>query len=234
MNENQKGIKWILYKDDLEVAGQARERVLRAAHQAIRQRGVFHIVLPGGRTPVLVFQQLVDADTEWSRWHIYYGDERCVPPDDPRRNSLAADAAWFSGLGGARPHVFPIPAEEGPERGARRYQALIRPHLPFDMVILGMGEDGHTASLFPGFEESAGDLVLPVYDAPKAPAERVSLSSLALSNARSVLILVTGESKRKAVARWRQGEDLPIGRIYGRHTTEVLLDPAAMPEKIIN
>jgi 6-phosphogluconolactonase len=92
------------------------------------------------------------------------------------------------------------------------------------MVLLGMGEDGHTASLFPGHVHPAGEPVHAVSDAPKPPSARVSLSREALSDSREVLILITGAGKRAAVQRWRAGEDLPIAHITARHHLRVLID----------
>ena len=103
----------------------------------------------------------------------------------------------------------------------------MRAALPFDLVLLGMGEDGHTASLFPGQTEPEGALVMPVYGAPKPPPERVSLTSAALSTADEVLILVTGAGKGEAVGRWRAGDALPVGRIGALRRLEVILDREA-------
>jgi 6-phosphogluconolactonase len=95
------------------------------------------------------------------------------------------------------------------------------------MVLLGMGEDGHTASLFPGHVYPAGEQVHAVSGAPKPPPERVSLSREALSDSRDVLILISGTGKREAVQRWRAGDDLPVARITAREHLRVLLDREA-------
>jgi 6-phosphogluconolactonase len=98
---------------------------------------------------------------------------------------------------------------------------------PFDLVLLGMGEDGHTASLFPGQQHAAGDTVHAVHDAPKPPPERVSLGVAALNAAAEVLVLVSGAGKHDAVQRWKQGEDLPVTRIHGQAGVDVYIDSAA-------
>ena len=118
-------------------------------------------------------------------------------------------------------------AELGPEAAAASYAPLVEAALPFDLVLLGMGEDGHTASLFPGHAVPEGALVIPVHDAPKPPADRVSLTPMALTAAREVLILVTGVGKRQALAAWRDGADLPVARVAAAGQTIVLLDRAA-------
>jgi 6-phosphogluconolactonase len=218
---------WTVLRDADAVAAEVAERVLEAAAAALDRDGEFRLVLAGGRTPVQAYRLLAGARTRWSGWRIYYGDERCLPPDHGERNSRAAFDAWLGKVPIAEEQLFPIPAERGSEAAARAYEKRVRAALPFHMVLLGMGEDGHTASLFPGRPEPPGMLVLPVTNAPKPPAERVSLSSTALGAAERVLILATGAAKREAVARWRAGEPLPVSRIRARRRLEVLLDREA-------
>jgi len=217
-------------RDENSVAEAAVQRVLAAADAALERDGEFRLVLAGGRTPVQAYRLLARAKAQWPGWRIYYGDERCLAPDHRERNSRAAWDAWLCKVPIPAQGLFPIPAELGPEVAARAYEERVRAALPFHMVLLGMGEDGHTASLFPGGQEPPGALVLPVTDAPKPPPQRVSLSSAALGTAQRVLILVTGAGKRQAVARWRAGEHLPVSRIRAQRRLEVLLDRAAAGE----
>ena len=203
-------------------------RIYRAARQAIALRGEFRIVLAGGGTPAAVYRALADTDADWSRWHVYFGDERCLPPTDPERNSVMAADNWLARVAMPQENIHVIPAEQGAEPAARVYAGLIDAARPFDIVLLGMGEDGHTASLFPGHRhDNAKRSVLAIHDAPKPPADRVSLSAAALSDTASVLVLVTGAGKYEAVQRWKQGEDLPITHVHGRDGVDVYLDPAA-------
>ncbi|MCK7576154.1 MAG: 6-phosphogluconolactonase [Chromatiales bacterium] len=210
-----------------QVAETTSRRLLAAAEHAIAARGRFQIVLAGGRTPLAVYRRLVDQPADWARWHLFFGDERCLPADDPERNSLAAHEVWLDRVPIPPGNIHPIPAELGAETAAARYAELIRDRLPFDLVLLGLGEDGHTASLFPGHPIPDEALVIPVRDAPKPPPERVSLTPPALGSSRAILILVTGRGKREALARWRAGADLPISRIVTRGRLEVLLDAEA-------
>ena len=101
---------------------------------------------------------------------------------------------------------------------------LVAAALAFDLVLLGMGEDGHTASLFPGQAHAPGELVHAVLGAPKPPPQRVSLGLAALNEAHEVLVLIAGSSKHGAVERWRRGEDLPVTRIHGHNGVDVYLD----------
>jgi 6-phosphogluconolactonase len=120
-----------------------------------------------------------------------------------------------------------IPAESGPVQGADSYEKVVREAIPFDLVLLGMGEDGHTASLFPGHKQDPDRLVVSVTGAPKPPPERISLSHSGLANSLNMLVLVTGSGKRSAVARWREGESLPVAYLECAAGVDVLLDEDA-------
>ncbi|MBG7601276.1 MAG: 6-phosphogluconolactonase [Gammaproteobacteria bacterium] len=218
---------WHLFDDVPGVAREAARRILTAADREITAKGRFSIVLAGGGTPESTYRLLVDADTDWSKWHIYFGDERCLPIDDVERNSVMAASAWLDHVTIPDENIHPIPAEQGAEAGASAYSLLIADAVPFDMVLLGMGEDGHTASLFPGQIHSDSELVHAVHDAPKPPPDRISLSRNALSDCMELLILVTGASKQQAVTRWKQGGNLPIANIGAHDAVDILLDKDA-------
>jgi len=215
------------FASDEQVAETATRRLLAAAEHAIAERGRFQLVLAGGRTPLAVYRLLVEQPADWASWHLFFGDERCLPADDPERNSLAAREVWLDRVPIPPDNIHPIRAELGAEPAAAHYAELIRDRLPWDLVLLGLGEDGHTASLFPGHPIPDESLVIPVHDAPKPPPERVSLTPQALGSSRAILILVTGRGKREALARWRAGADLPIAKIVTSGYLEVLMDAEA-------
>lgn len=221
---------WTLNDDAQAVAGRACSRIQQAARTAIATRGRFSIVLAGGTTPALCYRLVAQSTSDWDRWHVYFGDERCLAVTDPRRNSAMASEALLDRVSIPRDQIHPIAAELGTEIAARDYAIKISGATPFDMVLLGLGEDGHTASLFPGRNYQLQLPVIPVHDAPKPPAERVSMNFPALSNSRQVLFLVSGDSKQKAVERWRSGDPLPASRIRSRGRLEVLVDRAAWGE----
>jgi len=194
--------------------------------RAIRERGRFRIVLSGGETPLGVYRLLRTANAAWADWQIHFGDERCLPSDAVERNSRMAGLAWLDHVPLPAVQVHTIPAELGAERAAAAYAADLQGVGDFDLVLLGLGDDGHTASLFPGHDwgdaPGAPD-VLAVLDAPRPPPERVSLSAARLSRAHEVLFLVAGESKRAALARWRAGEPIPARAIRPAAGVDVLV-----------
>lgn len=219
-------VRWLSVDDVDELQRAACLRILDAAARAIKLRNQFLIVLAGGDTPRGVYRMLRTATTDWSLWHVYFGDERCLPADNAERNSQMAAHAWLEHVPIPQNHVRAIPTEFGAAAATLAYTETLRPIGDFDLVLLGLGGDGHTASLFPnhdwGIAPDAPD-VLAVFDAPKPPPQRVSLSAARLSRAREVLFLVAGESKREAIARWRAGERLPAGAIRPVAGVDVLI-----------
>jgi 6-phosphogluconolactonase len=220
-------LRWHVLDDAETVARSVAHGILRAARRAQADRGLFRLVLAGGSTPRRCYELLAKAEADWSRWAVYFGDERCLPPSHPQRNSRMAAEAWLDHVPIPAAHIHPIPAELGAEEAARRYAVVVENAVPFDLVLLGMGEDGHTASLFPGQEHDPREWVHAVHGAPKPPPDRVSLSVRALSAAREAHVLVTGRGKCAAVARWRAGADLPVARIRSHTGLDVWLDRAA-------
>lgn len=205
-------------------------RILEAAARAMQERGRFLIVLAGGNTPRSVYELLRTAAADWSRWHVYFGDERCVAPTDDARNSKTAALAWLDHVPIPREQRHEMAAELGPVEAARRYNVALAAVGEFDLVLLGLGDDGHTGSLFPGHplgaQPSSPD-ALAVFDAPKPPPRRVSLSAARFSRARQTFFLVAGDDKRDAVARWAAGEAIPAASIRPPAGVDVFVDASA-------
>ncbi len=228
------GSDWRIHSD--------RNSLLKAALEIIRQceagsGSSFSVVLAGGQTPLELYRMLAGESMQWNKWRVYFGDERCLPPEHPERNSFQAMRTLLDHVPIPAAHIHVPPAELGPAEAASRYNAQLSNAGTFDLVLLGLGEDGHTASLFPGHEigaERGAADVLPVFGAPKPPPERISLSARRLSQARTVLFLVTGAGKREAVLRWRRGENIPAGRIHAQQRVIVLADEAACQAEIQN
>ncbi|MEQ1546775.1 6-phosphogluconolactonase [Methyloglobulus sp.] len=214
---------WHCLETSDQVAEAACKEILVAAKSAIAERGKFKLVLAGGTTPEKVYRMLSDSEADWANWWIYHGDERCLPVDHKDRNSVMAAQAVLDQVAIPKNQIFDIPAELGPEQGAIAYRQVVADALPFDLVLLGMGEDGHTASLFPGHQHNPDELTHAVYNSPKPPPERVSISANALGNSGQVTFLVTGANKRDAVKQWCSGVDLPIATISNDNMT-IMID----------
>jgi 6-phosphogluconolactonase len=205
------------------VARRGAELICEAGAEAIAERGAFSLAVSGGRAPWRMFELLGEFPVDWGATEIFQVDERIAPEGDPDRNlthlvrSLPAEA-----LGSVRPMAV---NEDDPEAAAAAYESALPSTL--DLVHLGLGPDGHCASLIPG------DPVLEVDDRLVAPTgdyqgrRRVTLTYPALDTARSILWLVTGEDKREPLAKLRAGdESIPAGRVRADGAT-LLADAAA-------
>ncbi len=202
--------QWIEFNTAQDVAAAAADSIQEHARHAILQRGEYKLVLAGGTTPNACYEILASRDLEWDKWKLFYGDERCLSLEDADRNHQIVASSGLTEL--VKQHYI-IPAELGSIKGSELYQSIISDQTPFDTVLLGMGEDGHTASLFPDlqwYDVEAGQLTLAVHGAPKPPPERISMTAGALQQCHQMLVLITGESKRDAVMLWKQGKKLPI------------------------
>lgn len=197
---------------NIQVLDDAEAVAAAAAHEVARaMAGGGTLVLAGGGTPRRCYEALHSGALPWGRVKVLFGDERCVPPDDEESNYLMARKALLERV--APLSVHRMPGELGAEAGAELYSRLVEPLRPLDLVLLGVGEDGHTASLFPGHPALAQDgVAIPVHDSPKPPPDRISLTLEVLREARQVLVLATGAAKRDAVALARRGE-VPAGMI---------------------
>ncbi len=203
-----------IFPDAGALAAEVARQVICNCEQAITERNIFHWVLAGGNTPKKCYELLRDTELDWSRIHVWFGDERCLPAGDAERNDTMVDKALLSHVPVLSSHVHRIHAERGPEKAADDYAALLADAPPMDLVLLGMGEDGHTASLFPGNPALVDEhLAIPVFNAPKPPPERVSMGYSVLNRSRRRIVMVVGGRKKDALQRIRQGELLPAARL---------------------
>jgi len=218
--------RWHGYAAMAELEQAAAQEILRQAQEAVRRRAGFRLVLAGGATPRGVYGLLRGAQADWGSWHIYFGDERCLPPEHPERNSRMAAETWLNHVAIPRQQIHAIPAEQGAKPAAAAYAQILSAVGDFDLVLLGLGDDGHTASLFPGHawgEEPGAPVAIAVHDAPKPPPDRVSLSAARLSASRAVIFLVSGEAKRQTVADWRAGKRIPASVITPEAGVDIFL-----------
>ena len=231
--------------DASAVAVAAADRFVAMARQSIDERGSFRVALSGGSTPKRIYPLLVDEPrvgaVDWSRVDFFWGDERAVPPDHPDSNFGVAYQMLLAALPNLRPQAIHRMPAEAPDldAAALAYEAELRlafgargdePPV-FDLIWLGMGPDGHTASLFPNSAAlDVADRWVVANWAPGPQAWRMTLTFPVLDAARELLFVVTGADKADALARVRAGDrELPAGRL-GAQQVEWLIDAAAAGE----
>jgi len=193
-----------------------------------------HVVLTGGTIAIAAYQQIDPEAADWSRVHWWWGDERFVPEGHADRNDHQARVAFLDRVGAPADHVHAMPAHgcsESMAAAADGYGETL-PTEPFDLVLLGVGPDGHIASLFPGFEQlrETRRRCVEVFGSPKPPPERITLTFPALNHARQAWFLVSGDGKADAVARALGDgtiDDTPATGVSGQDRTLWLLDEAA-------
>jgi 6-phosphogluconolactonase len=199
--------------------------VMAAAIDGARTiHGAAHVALSGGS--VVRAYELVGAELpDWRDVHLWYGDERCVPLDDPESNHRAAMDAFDA------PEVtwHPVPTHLGCEEAAAAYGEEIA-DVTLDIAVNGMGPDGHTASLFPGFDQvHAEGVCLAVHGSPKPPPDRVTLTFGKLNAAHRILLVVTGAAKAPLLARAIAGPDPEVpASLLARDRLEIVADAAAL------
>jgi 6-phosphogluconolactonase len=199
--------------DTEALASKAAEWLGQALEEALAGGGRASLALSGGKTTGPIYRALSELALPWERVDFYFADERCVPPDHPESNFLLAEETLLRPLKVKAEQVHRMQGErEDRDAAARDYEASLPAVL--DVVVLGMGEDGHTASLFPGHAalEERERRVLAVVG-PKPPPWRLTLTLPVLQGARKVLGVVSGAGKREAVRRVLAGEDLPSARV---------------------
>jgi len=227
MIKSEQQVRWQCFSSSDRLINSLYEDLASLAETCIRERGAFHLVLAGGNTPQLLYLRLRQLVSDWSRWHLWFGDERCLPAGNPERNDTMAREAWLNHVPLLPASIHAIPGELGPEAAASAYSMELGAQGDFDLVLLGLGEDGHTASLFPGDElgniPGAPD-AMPVHDAPKPPPGRVTLIANRLARSRHVWFIVTGEAKRAALRNWRNGAPIPAASITPQTAVEIYTD----------
>ena len=200
-----------IFKDLEKLSKDAAHLFIEGAANAITERGRFLVALNGGGTPVRLFQLLGSEykdNVDWQHVHVFWGDERCVPPDDPGSSYGQARDLLLSHVSIPDLNIHRIKGELGPAEASKEYSIILKDFasLPlnfprFDLMYLGMGEDGHTASLFPGSPVEVTEPTMPVTaHYQDRPANRVTLTPIVFNNARVVAFMATGEKKAVTLA----------------------------------
>ena len=217
--------QWHVSSDARATAEAAAQFLAQAIKQTLADKPLCLIALPGGNTPIQCLQLLAEIDLPWSQCHWFLGDERCYPAGHPERNDTMIRDSFLNRIDTDKSQFHPIPSELGAEQAAQEYSHLLESYGPLDIVFLGMGEDGHTASLFPHNPAlNNKQTAVAVFNAPKAPGERVSLSRSTLQSAKARMVLATGAGKQSILKQIKAGEALPVNTIGPVHW---FLDQAA-------
>jgi len=228
-----------------ELALSLSEKVIRLARESILTGNPFNIALSGGSTPKVLFEKIASC-TEgpglWERVNFFWVDERCVPQDHPESNYRMTDETFFRPLSLSYANVYRMMGEEEPHTEADRYEALLRSQLPtmeglpcFDLILLGMGTDGHTASIFPDrLDLMHSGRLCEVARHPGTGQQRITLTGPVINNASRVCFLITGAEKANVLAsilkNGKGAEKYPAAFIKpARGTLEWYLDQGADP-----
>ena len=221
-----------------EATDLAAERMADVIAAGQRQGRPVHLSVAGGTTPRATYERLATLIDDWEGVELWLADERMVPPDDPESNyRLLAETL----LERTEAVAHPVPTEGSAEEAASAYAREIRQRVPagpdgvpaFDLALLGIGEDGHTASLFPHAPalDVRGEVCVAVHDAPKPPPDRVSLTLDVLRAARRLLMLAVGDAKATAVAGVLSGPDPDVpASLLADEPLELIVDRAAARE----
>jgi 6-phosphogluconolactonase len=217
-----------------QFAADAARWILAEARASLQTRGLFRLALAGGETPAAVYAEMArtGADIDWSKVQITFGDERCVPPGDAHSNFLMAQRSLFSAVPIPEGNVFRIRGELPPNQAAAEYEQKLNAvasrlgesRYRHDLVLLGLGPDGHTASLFPGspaLEESERSVIPTI--GPKPPPQRITMTFPLLNAARKIAFLVNDAKKESVIEEILAGKgNHPAGRIQAESVTWIL------------
>lgn len=216
---------------DYELLSQAAaEFFVAQARSAIEERDAFFVCLSGGNTPRRAYQILTDPrhrdQVDWQKVHVFWGDERCVPPDDPKSNERMAWRALLDHVPIPSGQVYPIRCADSPQMAAQKYETLLHARFgpgetAFDLIFLGLGENGHTASLFPDTAalEEQKNWVAAVY-VREQDLYRVTLTAPVINMAKKIVFLVSGEDKAAVLKEVLEGPSNPF------HLPAQLIKPA--------
>jgi 6-phosphogluconolactonase len=207
-----------IFADAQMLARAAVESFVVQAQEAILSRGKFCVALAGGSTPKQIYQLLAAQDLPWQQIHLFWGDERCVPPQDPHSNYRMVQEVLLNHISIPAQNIHRIQAEQATAQAIANYQRQLETTLgkagQFDLVHLGIGTDGHTASLFPATPDTSPP-VLSSFPTPELEPQvaRISLGLSVLNAARVKQFFVTGKGKCAIWRRLQAGEDLPAARV---------------------
>ena len=219
---------WSIFENIDKLSMQVADDILDMAKISIKSTGSFKIVLAGGKSLIPTYKILSHSNADWSRWHIYIGDERCLPLKNKERNDHNINIIWLNNSPIPKKNIHFIRAELDAKQAVWHYETTLEEVENFDVTLLSMGEDGHTASLFPGHQyDNKRDVVI-INNSPKKPKQRISLSYSRLNQSNKVFKIISGSLKCNAVRQWLNNIQLPINQING-NSEKVYLSQNALP-----
>jgi 6-phosphogluconolactonase len=195
-------------RDATEVARRAVDIFIKSANEAIKSKGKFSVALSGGSTPKRLYELLArenySSQIDWQRVHVFWSDERCVPPDDEQSNYRMANEALLKHIPIPPNQIHRMHGEDEPQTAAENYEAELKNHfgndMRFDLILLGMGDDGHTASLFPNttaIDEKERLVAAPFVE--KFNSDRITFTFKTINSAAKIIFLITGASKAETL-----------------------------------
>ena len=219
---------WIVFKNTNELSQKLANDILSVAESSIKSKNSFKVVLAGGDSILQTYEILSNSKSDWGKWHIYMGDERCLPLKDKERNDHNINTVWLNNSSIPKKNIHFMHAELDAKQAVSHYETTLKEVENFDLTLLSMGEDGHIASLFPGHQYDASSDVIIVNNSPKKPKQRISLSYARLNRSNRVFKIISGSSKCNAVRLWLNNIQLPINQING-DSEKVYLSQDALP-----
>jgi len=200
------------------------DKIKVCATNAIKECGIFNIVLPGGNTPILIFQKLSLMNLEWDKWHFWLSDERILVNDTSNLNKYIIYKNLLDNINYEKKQIHFLIDNLSLNDSIIFYENELKKVFFFDLLLLGIGEDGHTASLFPGNNlglEQNSPNVLGINNSPKAPSNRITLSTNRLNKSYNILFLVKGPEKKDIIDKIIKGESYPCTNISGLNETKI-------------
>lgn len=234
-----------VFRDEQELSTAASELIADLSRKSIEKKGRFVIALSGGKTPSTLYTLMANLpyskELQWKNIFIFWSDERCVPADDEQNNSHLAKKMLLDHVPIPTENIFPVQVQMPAGKAAIQYEQMLKAFFKedvpaFDLVLLGMGEDGHTASLFPNspFLNQSTELVKAV-SKPGDKIERITFTPVLINNAKHILILVTGKNKAavlKEVLEKKSNKAYPVQLIGPKHGKLLWYVDAAAASKL--
>ncbi len=206
---------WLVFANIDSLSEKLARDILDIAEKSIQLNNNFKIVLAGGTSVTSLYRILSNSKSDWLKWQIYIGDERCLPLEDKDRNDQIINKVWLDNNTIPNENINFMRAELDVDSAVVHYESVLKSTGDFDIVLLSIGEDGHAASLFPNHFYDEKKSVVVERNSPKYPKKRISMSYLRLNQSKNVFKVVSGSSKQEAVDLWLKKTILPINQING-------------------